>query len=94
MFLVQLISGCSTKSARKNLADLSLGDSKEVAVEHWGEPDYIKSSVDVSSNRELWVYECLQFFDCYDNDCFFVTPCYYLYFENNSIVSIYDAVVW
>lgn len=31
--------------------------------------------------------------ECYSN-CVYVTPCYYIYFENGKIVSIYDAVNW
>ena len=88
------LPACAGKPARKNVSVLKLGDPKELAIDLWGEPDAIKLSSDTESGRELWVYECTQFFDCSDNNCFSVTPCYYLYFENNAIVSIYDAVVW
>ena len=94
VLILMFLYGCAAKSARKNVADLSIGDSKELAVEFWGEPDVIIPSSDLSSGRELWIYECLQFFDCTDSNCYFVTPCYYLYFQNNAIVSIYEAVVW
>lgn len=88
------LSACAGKPARKNVSVLKLGDPKELAIDLWGEPDAIKPSADPESGRELWVYECTQFFDCSDNNCFSVIPCYYLYFENNAIVSIYDALVW
>lgn len=94
LFIGTALSACTGKSARKNVSVLKLGDPKELAIDLWGEPDAIIPSTDPESGRELWVYECTQFFDCSDNNCFSVTPCYYLYFENNAIVSIYDAVVW
>lgn len=77
--------------ARKNMTVVRIGDTKETATQMWGEPDYIKSSAGPWGEREFWMYECLRFPDCDESDCFFEAPCYYLYFENGELVSIYET---
>ena len=90
-FLFPLWS-CSLKPSIKNTADLELGDTKEVALERWGKPDRINSSVGPWGERQQWVYDCIRFVDCDDDPrCFFKSPCFYLYFENNRLIDIYDS---
>lgn len=93
LFAVFLLitSGCSMKSARKNVTVVKSGDTKETAIEFWGEPDLIKKSSGPWGEGEYWMYECLKFPDCDDSNCFFGGPCYYLYFLNDELVSIYET---
>ena len=84
-------SGCSLKSARKNLSDIAIGDDKQIVTERWGKPDRVLPSKGPWGERKLWTYNCAQFSDC-DSNCIYLTPCYYVCFENDSIVSVYDAV--
>jgi len=86
-----ILSGCSMKSARKNMTVLKPGDTKETALEFWGEPDVIKRASGPWGEGEYWMYECVKFSDCGDSNCFFGGPCYYLYFINDRLVSIYDT---
>lgn len=87
-----LACSCSSKPAIKNTADLQIGDSKEVALERWGKPDRINRSTGNWGEREQWVYDCIRYVDCYDSlNCFFGSPCFYLYFENGKLIDIYDS---
>lgn len=83
---------CSMKPMYKNITDLKDGDTKLVAIEKWGEPDYVDSNIRNNIEREVWIYECRKYPECYDDsDCRFIGPCYFLYFENSRIIDIYDA---
>jgi len=85
------MAGCSLKSSVKNMTVLSLGDTKAAALDRWGKPDEIKTSSGPWGDGEYWMYECLKFPDCDESDCFFSAPCYYLYFEDGELISIYDT---
>lgn len=74
------------------MADLRLGDSKEVALDRWGRPDRVNSSVGSWGEREQWVYDCIRYVDCYDDsNCMFNSPCFYLYIENGKLIDMYDS---
>ena len=90
-FLLTMVTGCSLKSARKNLSEIAIGDDKQIVAERWGKPDRILPSEGPWGKRWLWKYNCSQFSEC-DSNCVYVTPCYYVYFENGEIISIHDAV--
>ena len=92
-FLLTMVPGCSLKLARKSLSEIAVGDDKQIVAEKWGRPDRVLSSIGRWGERELWTYNCAQFSEC-DSNCVYVTPCYYVYFENGEIISIYYAVNW